>query len=160
MTAENETQGKIDHPLEDDRPQTELEEPLANSTLVEQDKEESNSSVPVISAKQRQRRAYRQRKAMQAKLSRLTVKPNGDGSQVPEAGPSSAKSPVHDSLSAKRQKTGNSGETPDPKRPRQGGSPCEKRPTRRLPGGQSFYALCLWTLREMMLVLARMIRIS
>ena len=126
MTAENETQGKIDHPLEGDRPQTELEEPLANSTLVEQDKEESNSSVPVISAKQRQRRAYRKRKAMQAKLNRLTLKPNGDGSQVPEAGPSSAKSPVHDSLSAKRQKTGNSGETPEPKRPRQGGSPREK----------------------------------
>ena len=126
MTAENETQGKIDHPLEGDRPQTELEEPLANSTLVEQDKEESNSSVPVISARQRRRRAYRQRKAMQAKLSRLTVKPNGDGSQVPEAGPSSAKSPVHDSLSAKRQKTGNSGETPEPKRPRRGGSSREK----------------------------------
>lgn len=126
MAAENKTQGKIDH-LPDDRPQIELEEPLANSTLLEQAKEGCKSSVPVSSGKQRRRRLNRQRKRMQARLAKLTVKPNGDGSQVPEAGPSSAQPPDDDNLSAKRQKTGNSGETPEPKRPRQGGSPPEGR---------------------------------
>ena len=126
MAAENKTQGKIDH-LPDDRPQIELEEPLANSTLLEQAKEGCKSSVPVSSGKQRRRRLNRQRKRMQARLAKLTVKPNGDGSQVPEAGSSSAQPPDDDNLSAKRQKTGNSGETPEPKRPRQGGSPPERR---------------------------------
>ena len=127
MAAENKTQGEIDHLPEGDRHQIELEEPLANSTLVEQAKEGSKSSVPASSGKRRRQRLNRQRRRMQAKLTKLSVKPNGDGSQVPEAGPSSTQPPVHDSLSAKRQKAGNSGETPEPKRPRHGGSPPESR---------------------------------
>ena len=102
MTAENKTQGKIDHPPEGDRPQIELEEPLANSTLVEQAKEGSNPSVPVSSGRQRRHRLRRQWKRLQARLAKLTVKPNGDGSQEPEAGSSSSHTPEHDNLSAKR----------------------------------------------------------
>ena len=126
IAVENKTQGKIDHPPEDDRPQTELEEPLANSTLVEQAKEGSNPSVPVSSGRNRRHRLRRQRKRLQARLAKLTVKPNGDGSQEPEAGSSSSQTPELDNLSAKRQKTGNSGVTPEPKRARQGGSPAER----------------------------------
>ena len=126
MTAEKKTQGQIDHPPEGDRPQTELEEPLANSTLVEQVEEGSNPPVPGL-GKQRRRRLQRQRKRLQTKLARLTVEPNSGGSQVPEAGTSSAQTPEHGSLSArKRPKTDSSGATPEAKRAREGGSPAEK----------------------------------
>ena len=138
MTAEKKTQGQIDHPPEGDRPQTELEEPLANSTLVEQAEEGSNPSVPVISGKQRRRHLQRQRRRLQARLARLTVKPNRSGSQVPEAGTSSAQMPEHGNLSAKRQKTGNSGVTPEPKRARQGGSPAERPSYAAASRGHSF----------------------
>ena len=126
MTAENRTQGQIDHPPEGDRPQTELEEPLANSTLVEQAEEGSNPSVPVSSGKARRRRLHRQRRRLQARLARLTVEPNRGGSQVPEAGTYSAQTPEHGSLSAKRPKTDSSGVTPEAKRAREGGSPAER----------------------------------
>ena len=125
MTAENKTQGQIDHPPEGDRPQTELEEPLANSTLVEQAEEGSNPSVPRL-GRQRRRRLQRERKRLQTRLARLTVEPNSGGSQVPEAGTSIGQTPEHGSLSAKRPKTDSSGATPEAKRAREGGSPAEK----------------------------------
>ena len=114
VAVENKTQGNIDHLLEDDRPQEELEEPLANSTLLD-------PKVDKSAAKRAKRSLYRKRKRMYRSLAKLTTNPNGEGKQETEAGPINTQPPGSDRPHTAKQGTG--------KRPRQGVSP---------PGRQSY----------------------
>ena len=66
---------------------------------------------------------------MYRSLAKLTTNPNGEGKQETEAGPSNTQPPGSDRPQTAKQGTGSSGETPEPKRPRQGASP---------PGRQSY----------------------
>ena len=120
VAVENKSQGNIDHLLGDDRPQGELEEPQANSTLID-------PIVDKSAAKRAKRSLYRKRKRMYRSLSKLTTNPpNGEGNHDPEAGPSGTQPPGSDRPPAAKQGTGSSGETPEPKRPRQGDSPPDR----------------------------------
>ena len=90
MTVENELHGKIDQLPEVDRPQIELEEPQANSTLLEPvdvtaapadsdteaEKEGPRPSTPKVDMRERKRarrRQYRQRRALTGSLSNLST---------------------------------------------------------------------------------------
>ena len=130
VSAENQSLGNNDHLIND---QIELNEPQANSTLLEPvdapaipapvlaedadaeaGTEGPKSSEPLESGKRRRQRLARQRRKLSASLSRLST---GDGPQDSEAGPSNTQTPGIGAPNSKREKT-SPGETSKPKRPR------------------------------------------
>ena len=138
MILEDESSGNINQPSEVElRSQEQVEEPQANSTLLEpedvpvepaEDGETGTETGKVGSErKQIKRRLNRQRKAMTEKLSRLSTDPNGQGSlgteasgnRNQEAGPSNPQPPGSaDSIAEKRGRS-SPGENPGAKRLRQ-----------------------------------------
>ena len=124
MVVENETPGQIDHLLEGDRPQIELEEPQANSTLIEPvdvaavPADNTDAEIVKRERKRAKRRQYRQRRSLTRSLSNLSTNPNGEGSQETVAGPSQTPGTAVPPA-AKREKS-SPDETSGPKRPRKG----------------------------------------
>ena len=135
VVVENETPGQIDHLLEGDRPQIELEEPQANSTLIEPvdvaavPADNTDAEIVRRERKRAKRRQYRQRRSLTRSLSNLSTNPNGEGSQETVAGPSQTPGTAVPPA-AKREKS-SPGETSAPKRPRTG-------PEGGAPGQHSF----------------------